>query len=252
MARYVDRLSGEAKRRHQKAVDLHADLENFQKVVAECDGAFTRQMPIYKRKYGEESTEIKSLKAEVATLQQTLSDLRVKEQREIITLETAPSYLLIPWPFGFFIMAGVLAGVGADLGVVRNHISELLPKLETASTKLAKDLAFQAYHQWGLDKLPDSIRQADKAEKNIRAVKQAWETIVSDLNDLHGRLVTAQTNVGTADLDFVGLDFDAAKLEWNRLAGEAAGYLQFQLIPADAGKKTVDEAMRGFAIKKAA
>jgi hypothetical protein len=180
-----------------------------------------------------------------------LSDLRVKEQREIISLETVPLYLIIPWPFGWFVIAGVLAGVGADLDRVRKTIIELLPKLETASKNLVKDLAFQAYHQWGLTKLPDSIKQAETAKNNVETVKNAWDSIVSDLGDLHGRLLKqAQTDVSTGDLDFAGLDFDAAKLEWSRLAGEAAGYLQFLLIPADAGKKTVDEAMKGFAVVK--
>lgn len=252
LARYVDRLWREACERHNKAVTLAGEIDNFQAELAECDKAFCAQTQGYRKNYGNESAEIKRLKGEVERINKELSALRKKESDEIIVLETAPLYLLIPWPFGAIVMAGVLSGVGGDLAEVRKKIAALIPQLEKASADLARDEAYFQYHQWGLTSTQAAYKAGEDARTRLGRVKTAWAGITSDLKYLHDNLLkTAKDDTLAGDLDFTKQDLQKAQLQWDRLAGEAAGYLQYQLIPAKPAK-TVDEAMQGVTLAKAA
>lgn len=250
LARQVERLWREASDRHGKAVALAGEIDAFQGELQACDRAFCEQTKAY-QKYNE-GPEIKRLKGEVARINKELSALRKKESDEILVLETAPLYLLIPWPFGAIIMAGVLSGVGGDLAVVRNRIASLIPELEKASATLAKDEAYYQYHQWGLKSTQEAYKAGEDARTRLGRVKTAWGGVTSDLKDLHVKLLTAAKNDTLAgDLDFTKQDLEKAQLEWDRLAGEALGYLQYQLIPANPAR-TVADAMRGVTLAKAA
>jgi hypothetical protein len=252
LARIVERLWSDADTRRKQAVDLEKDIGDFQTKLGECDLAFNNQTEGYK-KYGNESAEITRLKGEVKKINEELSGLRKKEADEIVVLETAPLYLWIPWPFGAIIMAGVLAGVGGDLDRVRKRITDLLPQLQTASATLAKDEAYYQYHQWGLKSTQEASKAGEDARTRLGRVKTAWTGITSDLKDLHDKLLAkAKNDVNPTDLNFAKLDLQQAQLEWDRLAGEALGYLQYQLVPASPAK-TVADAMKGITlVKKAA
>ena len=205
----------------------------------------------YLRICGPESEEVKTLKREVKEVNDELTKLRKKEADEVIVLETAPTYLVIPWPFGWIVMAAVLAGVGADLGLLRKKIAEeLLPKLRKKSDELGKlDVLFH-YHNWA-NITEDNGRYVTKTLDSLKNITAAWNTITSDLTDLDKKLSQKdQQDALAGDWDFAKADFDIAQAEWERLAAEAAGYLQNQIQPV--GTRDVNEAMKGIKLKAVA
>lgn len=251
IARYIERLWGEAGRRQTLAENLVKQIGDFQDELGACDKDFDAQSQAYEKNFGTENEEIKTLKGLVKQYQADLDRLRKKESDEVLVLETAPSYLVIPFPFGEIIMMGVLIGVGADLAKVRGDIESLLPKLKQASVTLTTDAVFLQYHTWAKDSTQKAYASGEAVRPTLQRIKAAWANITSDLKDLHTRLLdSAKKDALAGDWAFAKIDFQDAQSEWERLANEAAGYLQYQLVPAQ-GTKEIGKAMEGIVLKAA-
>jgi len=250
IAKIIGRVKDEAERRQRQAQKQHMAMQGFQGELMACNNELLLQSQAYTDHYGQESEEIKKLKAEVQKINDELTPLRKKEADEVLVLETAPLYLLIPWPFGAIIMAGVLAGVGGDLAVIRNKIADLLGPLIKKSAELRTDELLFQYPGWAKQATADSAKQVEKTVGALKRISTAWDSIKSDLTDLSKRLLdTANRDALAGDWDFAKMDLNDAQAEWDRLAGEAAGYLQHQLQTG--GTKDVDQAMQGIVLKAA-
>lgn len=108
-------------------------------------------MADYATKYADHDGKLKQIQEQVADLQKELKALRKTQADKELVLETSPLYLLIPG-FGFFIMAGVLLGVGIDFGLKKEELQGKINKLELAQTKLSSEHNFfNNYTGSGLD-----------------------------------------------------------------------------------------------------
>jgi hypothetical protein len=249
IARIIGRVQAEADRRKQDATKQHDEMDHYKNELDGCNKALLAQAKDFKDHYGAESGAVTALQKKVKQINEELMPLRKKESDEVITLETAPLYLLIPWPFGAIIMAGVLSGVGADLDQVRKKIDGLVKKLTQESAELKKDQAFLGYHGWAMDATGKSAEEVTKTLPALKNVMFAWQSITSDLKDLHDRLLdSASKDALAGDFDFAKIDLESALREWQRLAGEAAGYLEHQMQQG-AGTTDLDKAMRGIVVK---
>lgn len=124
-------------------------------------------------------------------------------------------------------------------------ISRSAGQLTQKSTELKIDEAFFQYHKWAKDETAKAARYGEKTVGALQRISTAWGGIKSDLTDLYGRLLDqANKDALSGDWDFAKLDLEDAQTEWDRLAAEAAGYLQNQIETAG-GTTDIGKAMQG-------
>jgi predicted nucleic acid-binding Zn-ribbon protein len=245
---YIGILKQDAESMAGKATALHTKLMDFHRNLKSSNAEFVADAQKYETLFGSLNPKVQQLKQELDALQKELSGMRKQESDFVIVLETAPLYLLIPF-FGYFIMAGVLAGVGGALGTLRKRIWEKVQKAVELNDELGPKEKFMAQYKYGQESTAKTAEEAKKAAGLVEKVKNAWGRITSDLTDLNTRLLdSANQSSLTGDWDVANLRLQTAKDTWQDLKVEAEQYLRYQLRRAD----DLDAAMEGVVVEKAA
>jgi hypothetical protein len=244
---YIGILKQDAESMSKKATELHTKLTTFHGNVKASNAEFVADTKNYEKLFGALNPEVQRLKQELDQIQKELTAMREQEDDFVIVLKTAPVYLAIPF-FGYFIMAGVLAGVGGALGTLRKRIGESVDKAVNLNDKLGPKEKFMAQYLVGQETTGKTAEEAKKAIVLVEKVKNAWGKITSDLTDLSGRLLAnANASSLTGDWDVVNIRLGTAKDTWQDLKTDAEQYLRYQLRRAD----DVDDAMKGVQDKAA-
>ncbi len=247
-AKYIGILKGDAELRERKAIALHTALLKFHADLKASNAEFVADAKNYESLFGALNPKVKRLKDALKSLQDELTGMRKQEGDFVVVLATAPAYLAIPF-FGWFIMAGVLSGVGGALGTLRRKIGEKLQEAEKLGEELGPKEKFMSYYQYGQDTTFKTAKEVEAAAVLVKKVSDAWGKITSDLTDLNTRLLASANESSLAgDWDIAGLRLETASQTWQDLKVDAEQYLRHQLRRAD----DLDDAMKGVVEKSAA
>ncbi|MEQ4722389.1 hypothetical protein [Nonomuraea sp. B19D2] len=225
--KYVERLLKDAEERAKRALELNEKMKVFKAALERSSGEFEAHVTRYRQRYGGAEKEVERIKGEIALLDQDLTGARKKDKDERIVLATAPVYLVIP-VFGPFIMAGVLIGVGIDLGLQVERIKEKVKKLEAVRSKLGIEQKFFAEYKTGMDLTQKTKEDLTIVQPLVAKIAAAWNALTSDLKDLRQELLKdAEDNALAEEWDLASLDLETARKTWRALEQQADRYRNF-------------------------
>jgi DNA repair exonuclease SbcCD ATPase subunit len=223
---YIAYLLEDAKKRAQKAAELKNKLTAFSKNLETSKEHFGVHVEDYGNKYADYEGKLKKTKEEAADLQRELDALRKTQKDKEIVLETSPLYLLIPG-FGFFVMAGVLIGVGVDYGLKKEELQGKIRKLEETQKKLSAEQNFFNNYSVVLDLTTKTLGDVKAAIKSVGQLEKAWNALTDDMQELVKKLEGAKGRSLDEDWRFAALDLRTAQKTWESLAEQADQYRRF-------------------------
>jgi len=219
-------------------------LTAFEANLKKSQSEFILHADDYANKYADHEGKLKVIQEQVDDLEKELKALRKTQADKELVLETSPLYLLIPG-FGFFIMAGVLLGVGIDFGLKKEELQGKIDKLTTAQSTLSSEQNFYNNYNIALQSTTKTIKDLKAAIEAVGKLEKAWNALSDDMEELVSKLEGARGRSLVEDWRFASLDLTTAQKTWEDLALQADQYRRF----GDAKRvDTVDKAFEGFKI----
>lgn len=234
---YIAYLFADAEKRAKEAARLKAKLTTFLRNLETSKEHFGVHVEDYGNKYADYEGKLQKTKEAVADLQRELDALRKTQRDKEIVLGTSPLYLLIPG-LGFFVMAGVLIGVGVDYGLKKEELQGKISKLEETQKKLSAEQNFFNNYSVVLNLTTKTLEDVKAAIKSVGKLEEAWNALTHDLEELVQKLDGAKGRSLDEDWRFAALDLKTAQKTWKALSDQADQYRRF----GDAKKAaTVDQ-----------
>jgi DNA repair exonuclease SbcCD ATPase subunit len=223
---------------------LRKKLTAFEANLKKSQSEFILHADDYATKYADHEGRLKVIQEQIDDLEKELKDLRKTQRDKELVLETSPLYLLIPG-FGFFIMAGVLLGVGIDFGLKKEELQGKIGKLTTAQSTLSSEQNFYNNYNIALQSTTRTIKDLKAAIEAVGKLEKAWNALSDDMEELVSKLDGASGRSLVEDWRFASLDLATAQKTWEALALQADQYRRF----GDAKRATtVEKAFEGFKI----
>lgn len=241
---YIFYLFEDARKRAKDAATLKGKLTTFETNLRKSQGEFGEHVVDYGNKYADHDGKLKAIQEQVADLEEELKKLRKTQADKELVLETSPLYLLIPG-FGFFIMAGVLLGVGIDFGLKKEELQGKIGKLEEAQKKLSVEQNFFNNYTVVLGLTTKTLSDLKTAIQAVGKLEKSWNALTADMQELVTKLEGAKGRSFVEDWRFAALDLTTAQATWAALAEQADQYRRF----GDAKRAaSVAEVFEGFKI----
>ena len=223
---YIAYLLEDAKKRAKQTAELKNKLTTFLRNLETSKEHFGVHVQDYGNKYSDYEGKLQKTKEAAADLQKELDALRKTQKDKEIVLETSPLYLLIPG-FGFFVMAGVLIGVGVDYGLKKEELQGKISKLEEIQKRLSAEQNFFNNYGVVLDLTTKTLGDVKAAIKSVGQLEKAWNALTDDMQELVQKLEGAKGRFLDEDWRFAALDLKTAQKTWKSLADQADQYRRF-------------------------
>jgi len=239
----IQRLYDDADQRAKKATALVTKLVTFRDDLLQSKSDFNAHTAQYELKYGTESKEVTTLKAELASIMRELGEKRKKESDEVIVLSTTPTYLVVP-VIGWFAIVGVLIGVGIDLAYVRERIKTLVEKSTALSSQIESKEAFMANYKTVQDLTTNTAKQLETVIPYVSALADGWTSMKNQLASLVGFLASAGGGAKAEDFFAAVLDLEASKTAWADLKARAQHFSENATIREAPSTKDLVESVK--------
>ena len=168
-------------------------------------------------KYGDQGSDVATVTAELASAQANLKSAQDDMAKDLILIETAPSYAWVP--FVGMIAAGVVIGVYVDrMADAARKIAVERAMIAAFSAEIARDQSLMYTVDFGSNSIDNVLTHLNDALPVIEQIRDAWKSIADGLDALYQLL---ESDTAKAAQDIKASDIDTAINDWSALAAKA-------------------------------